>query len=213
MQDVVEIALVVLAACLLSTGSIAWVVKRRLGRSNRLVPGRSSPVPWQWRWSLGKPAMLHRRLRRACQMVVAATGGPDAYRRRTKWWRRSSQDTSVLHTTGRLLLDQALSLEEQLVAVDRGGASWRRMHMARLSGEVRSVEAAALRLAQLSKALDEHIESSAGGETPQQPELLLDAMEAAIAELGRGASPAPPGGPALGRGPATGPAGGTATSR
>jgi hypothetical protein len=187
-----ELVLVVIggvtAAGALTAGSVALSMRSRLQRGVRLVPGRRADVPWQWRWSPGRAAMLHRRLQRACQTVLAATGGPSAHRprpRRRRGRRRAGTEASVLQTTGRALLDQAVGIDLRLVAAHRGGSTWRRLHLPALSAEVATLEASSVRLAQLSLAFDEHLDAvtTSGGTPAERADLLLDAMEAAIADL------------------------------
>jgi hypothetical protein len=171
-----------------TAGSVTLTMRSRLHRSLRLVPGRRVDVPWRWRWSLRRAPLLHRRLQRSCQVVLAATGsatGPSPRRRRG---RRRQQDTSILETTGRVLIDQAISIDLRLIAADRGGPTWRRLHLPALQSEIAALEASCLRLAQLSRAFDDHlgtVTSRRATVEPERAKLLLDAMEEAIGELRR----------------------------
>jgi hypothetical protein len=171
-----------------TAGSVTLTMRSRLHRSLRLVPGRRVDVPWHWRWSLRRAPLLHRRLQRSCQVVLAATGsatGPSPRRRRG---RRRQQDTSILETTGRVLIDQAISIDLRLIAADRGGPTWRRLHLPALQSEIAALEASCLRLAQLSRAFDDHlgtVTSRRATVEPERAKLLLDAMEEAIGELRR----------------------------
>jgi hypothetical protein len=186
MGVLVDVLVGVPLAGALTAGSVALSIRSRLHRSLRLVPGRRVDVPWRWRWSLRRPAVLHRRLQHACQVVLAATGGAGAARARSgRRRRRRDQDTSILQTTGAALLDQAVILDRRLVAADRGGPAWRRLHLRSLASEVAALEASSLRLAQLSQAFDDHLDavSARGAAAAPQTDLLLDAMEAAIADL------------------------------
>jgi hypothetical protein len=174
-----------------TTGSVALSMRSRLHRSLRLVPGRRVDVPWRWRWSPRRAPLLHRRLQRSCQVVLAATGPavgrPPRTRRRGRR-RRGEQETSILETTGRVLIDQAISIDLRLIAADRGGPAWRRLHLPALRSEIAALEASCLRLAQLSRAFDDHLGAATSrGPTaePERAELLLDAMEEAIGELRR----------------------------
>ena len=91
-------------------------------------------------------------------------------------------------TTGRSLLDQAVALDLRLVGADRGGTAWRRIHLPGLAADVAALEASCLRLAQLSAAFDA---VTARRTTSSQPTAsLLDAMEAAIADLREEEQPA-----------------------
>jgi hypothetical protein len=165
-------------------GSVALVMRRHLHRAGRLVPDRAGAAPLGWRWSPRRAAVLHRRLQRSCQVVLAAIGGPSAYRRRTRWRRHHRDDDgSMLRSTGRALLDRALALDDRLVAADRGGPAWLRLQLPGLATEIAAIEASAFRLAELSRAFDEELDAAALGDGAA-PELQLDAMEAAIADLG-----------------------------
>jgi hypothetical protein len=170
-----------------TAGSMVLTFRSRLRRSVQLVPGRRVDVPWRWRWSPRRAPMLHRRLQRSCQVVLAATGGKAAYRSgplRRRGRRRGEQETSILQTTGRALLDQAARVDLRLVAADRGGPAWRRLHLPMLASEVAGIEASCVRLAQLSHAFAAHLDSVTAPESlAPQPDLLLDAMEAALADL------------------------------
>jgi hypothetical protein len=186
MDVLVGVLLGVVAATAVGAGSVALTMRVRLQRSVRLVPGRRADVPWRWRWSLGRTAILHRRLQRCCQTVLASTGGAAAYRpRRRRGRRRHEADPTILQTTGRALLDQAVSIDQRLVAVHRGGTAWRRLHLPALQAEVDGLESSSVRLAQLSRAFDEHLDAvtARGGTPAEEADLLLDAMEAALADL------------------------------
>jgi hypothetical protein len=168
---------------LTTAGSMAWSVRTRINRSLRLVPGRRIDVPWRWRWSLRRAPLLHRRLQRSCQVILAATGAPARSRRRRG--RRRDEEATILQTTGQSLLDQAASIDRRLVGADRGGAAWRRLHLPGLAAEVAALEASCLRLAQLSAAFDDHLETVTAKRSASSARTnhLLDAMEAAIADL------------------------------
>ncbi len=86
------------------------------------------------------------------------------------------------------LLQRALQTDARLAEMDRRGGAWRRLHLPALASEVRAVEAGAMRLAQLRAELD--------GSPPSMPaapaEELLDAYEAALADLRVRPGPASP---------------------
>jgi hypothetical protein len=190
-MTVLVVALLIVGALvvagLAAAGWVAWTVRARLDRSLRLVPGQRVDVPWSWRWSVRRAPLLHRRLQRSCQIVLAATGGAPTYRRaRLRWGRRAEeQETSILQTTGRSLLDQAVNIDLRLVGADRGGAAWRRIHLPAIADDVAGLEASCLRLAQLSAAFDDHLDAVTGRRSDSSGRTgnLLDAMEAAIADL------------------------------
>lgn len=173
-----------------TVGSVALAMRSRFRRSLQLMPGRRVDVPWSWRWSLRPGPVLHRRLQRSCQIVIAATGRSTVDPPRARLGRRrhrGEQDTSILQTTGRVLLEQAANIDRRLIAADRGGPGWRRLHLPALRSEVAGLEASCLRLAQLSRAFDDHL-GTVTAQRPSSPEratLLLDAMEEAIGDLRR----------------------------
>ena len=190
MNTVAEVLLAVLLVSVATLGSASMAMRSRVHRSLRLVPGRRVDVPWYWRWSPRAAPVLHRRLQRSCQLVMAATGravGDAPRARRDRRRARRDQDTSILQATGRTLIEQAAGIDMRLTAADRGGPGWRRLHLPALRSEVAALEASCLRLAQLSRAFDEHVGTAAGhpGSQPPRAELLMDAMEEAMGELRR----------------------------
>jgi hypothetical protein len=172
-------------AVLAATGAVVVAVgfsvasmARQFRRANRLLPSRRSPAPLWWRWSPRRAAVLHRRLRRSCEIVVGVVGAGD---RRRRWARRRVTDrASVLQAAGADLLERAVAVEHRLVEAERAGPLWRRRELPGLAAEVAAVEAAAARLARLDGQLRAH---PVGGEGPDGAESLLDAFEAALGEL------------------------------
>ncbi|MHB1929526.1 MAG: hypothetical protein ACYDEN_05570 [Acidimicrobiales bacterium] len=164
------------------------IVLRGLRRANRLLPDRRTPAPLVWRWSPRRAAQLHRRLQRACALLQATADPLAEARRARRWHRRPAASPSVLGAAADELLQRALQTDACLAEVDRRGGPWRRVHLPALASEVRAVEASALRLARLRADLDRS----------QQPvraapaEELLDAYEAALADLRSPPGPVPP---------------------
>ena len=184
---VLEVLAGVVAATTVVASLTVGVVLRGLRRANRLVPDHRTAAPLAWRWSPRRAALLHRRLQRACVLLQAATsrtrpGRP--HRRR----RRPCPSPSVLDAAADELLQRALQTDARLAEMDRRGGAWRRLHLPALASEVRAVEAGAMRLAQLRAELD--------GSPPSMPaapaEELLDAYEAALADLRVRPGPASP---------------------
>ena len=160
-----EVLIAIPLVAAVSVGSVGLTMRSRLRRSLRLFPGRRVEVPWGWRWSLRRAPVLHRRLQRSCQVVLAATGGTAARPPRSRRRRhRRDQDASILQTTGRVLLEQAANIDHRLVTADRGGPAWRRLHLPALTSEVSALEASCVRLAQLSRAFDDHLDSVTAGQ-------------------------------------------------
>lgn len=191
-----EEVVAVVGTALLVPSLTVGVVLQRARRANRLLPGHRTPAPLTWRWSPRRTAVLHRRLRRACALLVAnggADGGLATRASRSRFsplrplgWRRRSRDTSagVLETATRELVDRALAADGRLVELDRRRGPWRRLHLPALAAEVDAIERAAVRIGQLRGQLDQ-------AHRPAGPraEQLLDAYEAALGDLRPYAAP------------------------
>jgi len=160
----------------------AGLVVRRLGRSNRVVAHRRSPAPLTWRWSPRRAPILHRRLRHACAVLTAVVGTPRPAGRLLR--RRQPAPSSSLQQAGHQLLERAVTLDARLVDADRRGPLWRQRELPALAREVHAIELGASRVASLA----EEVRSYGAGEgsfgsLPGSAEHLLDALEAALAEL------------------------------
>lgn len=190
-----EEAVAVTGAALLVPSLTVGAVLQRARRANRLLPGHRTPAPLTWRWSPRRTAVLHRRLRRACALLVADGGAGEgiatrAPRRRFSplrplGRRRRGRDTAgVLEAAIRELVDRALAADGRLVELDRRRGPWRRLHLPAVAAEVDAIERAAVRIGQLRGQLDQ-------AHRPAGPraEQLLDAYEAALGELRPYASP------------------------
>jgi len=90
---------------------------RRLHRANRLVATHASAAPTRWLWSWRRTAVLHRRLRRACQVARQSAGSPSPAGGRAR--RRGRPPTSPLARVGQELVDAAVALDSRLVGADR----------------------------------------------------------------------------------------------
>jgi hypothetical protein len=185
MREVLEVVIGILVVFGVVTGVGTGLAFRQAHRANRVSPLEPSDAPLRWLVSLGRPAQLHRRLRRATAMVVAATQPFEAAGRRQR--RRGT--TGVLDGAGRELVRRAVALDTRLVACDRGGALWRRRQLPDLEREVATLERSSARLAALSIDLRKHLGELRGSPSPDEDvELGLDALEAAIGELRHGAA-------------------------
>ena len=129
----------------------ALIATTSMRRANRLLPGGRAgrTAPLRWLWSPGTGAVLHRRLRNACQLVTPiAVPSPPAQ----KLWRRSKPaPVDGITALAQEVLREALSLDDQVVAASRlGPGSHRSQAMAALHYQVSSVEDAARRVHQLA---------------------------------------------------------------
>ena len=88
----------------------------------------------------------------------------------------------MLDGTGQELVRRAVTIDARIVACDRGGSSSRRRQLGELAREVAALESSAARLASLSNDLRRQIDEL-GAVRPDDAELGLDALEAAIGEL------------------------------
>jgi hypothetical protein len=160
------------------------VMMRRLRRRNRLVPDRRTAAPLTWRWSPRRAALLHRRLRRSCELIAAVLGDASRPRRRLPLPRRRQEvPGTVLETAGRELLERAVVADARLADIERRGPAWRRLQLPAVAAEVSAIESAALRLVQLDGELRQQSQGIDVTGGPDRAELLLDAFEAALAEL------------------------------
>ncbi|MHB1533517.1 MAG: hypothetical protein ACYC1D_02720 [Acidimicrobiales bacterium] len=181
-----------------ATTLMAALVSRRWRRANRLVADRPTAAPLTWVWSPMRPARLHRRLRRACQMVaVAGDVGPPAGRRRR---RRTRDDVRPLAALAAEVTTQAMAVDHQLVLAARSAHPWRSGRISALDAEVHRVESTAVRLGHLHAQWRAHLAASgAPAVPPLDLEERLDAFEWALRELGVGpgsdATPSTEGGP------------------
>jgi hypothetical protein len=166
-----------------------------LRRANRLFPGRTAgPTrpPLRWLWSPGPAAMLHRRLKAACQLA-----GPVAELTPTRpatpwsaWWRRSSTRVryDAVAELAREVLDEAAQLDRQVVAagyLPRG--LLRARALGGLDDQVRTLEDAARRVHELAVRRGSLVQS--GGTGPLSLDQRIAAMEAALTELGASTEP------------------------
>jgi hypothetical protein len=148
----------------------AVLVLRKLRRANRVAPGRRSPAPLSWLVSLGAPARLHRRLRRAVAAAdLSVAVSPAAH---------------ALQDVAGELAARAISLDDCLVAADSLHPAVRRNHLTQLAAEVREVELSTARLHRLSSDWRLRLDQAAASATPF-PDLheRMDSVEAALREL------------------------------
>jgi hypothetical protein len=182
MREALEVVLGLVVACGAIAGLATGLAFRQAHHANRISPTSASEAPLRWLVSLSRPAQLHRRLRRATRMVIAATQPftPSPRRRH-----RRNRDSGVLDGAGRELIRRAVAIDGRLVACDRGGALWRRRQLPDLARDVYAFETSAARLASLSTDLRRHLDGLSGVRSSNEDDsdLGLDALEADIGEL------------------------------
>jgi hypothetical protein len=178
--------LTALAATALATMMVAsigcWLVARRVVRANRVVPDRRSPAPLSWLWSLRTPARLHRRLRRAVQ-VVSYVMAP--FRPPPRGSRRSVPPEELVGIANELVV-RAAQLDDRLAAAAALAGPWRGRVFDQLGAAVSDVEASVLHLERVAVAWRAQIDAAARMSEPLPPLDLrsrLGALEAAVTEV------------------------------
>ncbi|HEY2302403.1 MAG TPA: hypothetical protein VGH66_10940 [Acidimicrobiales bacterium] len=160
-----------------------WLLFRRLHRANRVVDDRRSPAPLSWLWSWNATARLHRRLRRAVQVVtyVMAPFRPPARRdRRTP----PPAPGDLLGVADALLL-RAAEIDERLVAASRTAWPWRAGLLRQLASAVGEVEGSVTHLQRVAAAWKAEMDAAVGWQPfpPLDLHSRLGALEAAMAEV------------------------------
>lgn len=150
-----------------------------LRRSNRVAP--VSPVggaPLSWLWSPGAAAVLHRRLRSACQLASSVAGPPGRKRLR----RRKGGAVDSIAELAREVVGEAVRLDHLLVAANAGHRGMARAHaLAALDYEVRAVEDAARRVHSLASR--RAVIADGWGPSALSLNERIATLEAAFAEL------------------------------
>ena len=161
-----------------------------LRRANQLLPGRTAgPTrpPLRWLWSPGPAAMLHRRLKAACQLAGPVAGLTSTRRAMawSAWWRRSSKRVRYdgIAELAQEVLNEAAHLDRQVVAASylpRG--LLRARALGGLDDQVRALEHAARRVHELAVRRGSIVQSGSTGLLSLDQRIA--AMEAAMIELG-----------------------------
>jgi len=161
-----------------------------LRRANRLIPSRSlASPPLRWVWSPGPAAMLHRRLRAACQLVAPVAGPAPA---RAKWgvaWRRrlkrrqGAPRADVIAELAGEVIEEAVVLDRALVSAGFQARGFSRTTaLAGLEQQVRALEDSAHRVHLLALRRASLVRTGAG--SGLSLDQRITAMEAALGELG-----------------------------
>jgi hypothetical protein len=166
---------------------IAFTAAISLRRANRVLPtGRSGTAPpLPWLWSPGAAAVLHRRLRSACE-VASSVGNPRALSKKPRKARGGLEDDGIAGLA-REVLQEALLVDRQVVSASRlARGPARNQALLSLDQQVRGLEDAAARIRQMAMTREQL------AYLPKPAELSLEqrisAMEAALHEL----TPPPP---------------------
>lgn len=183
MHDIL-IALAVIGATIASAGTFGfYLIARAVWRANRVVPDRRTQAPISWLVSPREPARLHRRLRRAAEV----SNGAVAPMRSASKRRQPDKALSPLVQVADDLIAEAVQLDDRLPQAAGAFPQWRGQLLHELAAQVKEVEAAAVRLVQLSVTWQMEMRRAAelptAGVAPLELRARLDAVEAALAEL------------------------------
>jgi hypothetical protein len=155
-----------------------WLLARRFVRANRVVPDRRSPAPLTWLWSWGTPARLHRRLRRAVQVVTYVMA---PFRLPPRGQRRPAPPADLVGIANELVM-RAADLDDRLVVASGLAAGWRGRLLREIGAGVNEVEASVSHLERVAIAW--HAEFGAAGTAePLDLRSRLGALESALAEI------------------------------
>jgi hypothetical protein len=176
---------ILLLPVVLLTG-VAVLATSTMRRVNRVVAGRSvAAAPVRWLWSPSAAAMLHRRLRSACELAGSVAG---SQARAPRWPRRKARPASDgIADLAREVLEEAVLLDRQVVSANRMARGLPRAQaLSALDYQVRAIEDAARRVHQLA-ARRAHLARPNGS-----PVLNLDQRITAMEEALRELTPSPP---------------------
>jgi hypothetical protein len=170
---------VFLVAPVVLLGAGAAFATYYLQRANRVGTSRVGPVPLAWLWSPSPAAMLHRRLRSACQVASSAVGSLATSQRRRRRGRTLADSIAEL---AKEVIAEAVRLDQQLVPTSRLARGVPRARaLAALDQQVALVEDAAARVSRLA-ARRAQLSGPAGPVALSLSERIA-AMEAALGEL------------------------------
>ena len=139
MSTVLVVLLLVLVAAVVAATAVLRSGKRQYAQANEVVPGAASRAPAEWAGAHTPEARLHRRLRDAVAGLRANPALEDA-------WALEARVT---------LEQQALAVDDRLVAVAALPARVRAEPLAAVSSAVDAVEAAVAALADSSQPAPE----------------------------------------------------------
>lgn len=163
------------------------VVAKHLHRANQLLPGRRSRnAPLRWLWSPSLPAMMHRRLRLACQLAGAAVPVGTALlpgsRPRSVLRRQRAAPPDAIAELARDVVREAATLDEHVVTASCMARGLPRAQaLDDLERKVRAIEDAARRVNQLASRRNNAAKHLGG--TSLSLDQRIKAMEEAFGEL------------------------------
>jgi hypothetical protein len=173
-------ALAATALVVVITASVGcWLLARRFVRANRVVPDRRSPAPLTWLWSWGAPARLHRRLRRAVQVVTYVMA---PFRLPPRGQRRPAPPAQLVGIANELIM-RASDLDDRLVVASGLAGPWRGRLLQEIGAGVNDVEASVSHLERVAIAWRAELDGAAMREPPLDLRSRLGALEAALAEV------------------------------
>ena len=162
--------------------SATYAATSSLRRANRVVPSSRTvaSAPLWWLWSPGPLAMLHRRLRSACELASSVAGSLAPAR---SWPRRQRQaPVDGIAELAREVLQEAVLLDREVVAASRLGRGMTRTQaLGALDYQVRGVEDAARRVHQLATRRAQLARQD--GPVALSLDQRISAMEEALNEL------------------------------
>ena len=176
------LVLVVLAVPVLVLFSAVALATSSMRRANRILPGRGPAAPpLRWLWSPSAGAVLHRRLRNACQLV-GPVAEPALPAKRSFFRRRRPSQVDGLAQLAKDVLQEALFLDDQVIRASHLAHGLPRSQaLAALEHQVSGIEDNARRVNQLAARRAQL------GRLGSAPALELDqriaAMEQALREL------------------------------
>ncbi len=157
----------------------AFVLSYSLRRANRVGPQRAGAAPLAWLWSPSPAAMLHRRLRSACQVVSASAATAVGPKRRR---RLGTASTDAIAELAKEVISQAVQVDRELVPASRMARGAARVQaLSRLELRVRSLEDAAARVSRLATRRAQLLGPTGPGELSLSDRIA--ALEAALGEL------------------------------
>jgi len=186
LQELVLWFLLTLTLLIALAGAAIAVFSWQLNRANRVAPDIETLAPMLWLWSPSQPARLHRRLRSAVAPVHMNV--PKPVKKRPLKRNTGPANPSPASELSRTLVDQAVTLDQYVVAASRMPRPQRRMQMRSLQPHVFEVERLSARIVhhQRRVAAEVHIPGTPA-QTP--PAVLadlshqLDLLDAAHHEL------------------------------
>jgi hypothetical protein len=189
LAEVLTAVVVFALVAIIGTGIGCWLLVRRLGRANRVVPDRRSPAPLTWLWSWRATARLHRRLQRAMRVVayVMVPFSPPP-----RGHRPLAQSGPLVDLVGvaDALMVRAAELDDRLVSASGLASPWQGKLVGELRTAVAEVEASVSHLERVAVAWRTGIDAAAMWQAcpPLDLRSRLGSVEATLAEVAQAAA-------------------------